>query len=670
MHNLFSRPHPSTRPLINAEDIDQILNTFDKAALLVDKNSHKIVSANPRLMELTAYTRDELVSMDLGQILKGNVDALVAMRTISREVALPRLELITRNRQGVYVVVRTQPLSEKTPWALITFDTVNLRKIKKASDTLITELLNHQLLALTLATQNTDPEEALEQVLEIGGKLLPQGSLAIYIGRGQKPSVRQIAARGVDSEIFPTEVSPPDLNHLIQPSIWQKGERAIITMLHQTARSAGFSYLASAPIEDSGNHPDQKAWLGMILAGGKSSPPVNTPQFLNILAGFAAAIIHNNVLLTNLRRQISNNAAQISTWDTVRENTKDGVITVSPDMNIQSLNPSAELILGYASAEIKGLPIDNVVIGTDRLMPALRRALSGTPTLGLGNIHLHRRDGSSFPADLEINPIVSDGATIGELIFIRDLSENEYIRLRSQQLEQRALLGEVTAVFAHEVRNPINNINLGLQLLERSVQEDDPNRERVQHMQDDCQRLTTLMDSVLTFSRTGNYVFVPLNMEQLIGQILKRWRPRFKCVNIQSHIQTPSNLPEILGDKRSLEQVFTNIISNAVSAMRETGGTFAVKFVEAKNPSGKPIVQINLSDTGPGIPEENHEKIFEPFFTTNPNGTGLGLSITKQIITAHRGNITLTSFPGGTTFQIQLPAAAGSDAAEPETNTL
>ncbi|MBL7163262.1 MAG: hypothetical protein ISS57_11695, partial [Anaerolineales bacterium] len=65
MYNLFSRPHPSTRPLINAEDIDQILNTFDKAALLVDKNSHKLVSANPRLMERTAYTRDEVVSMDL-----------------------------------------------------------------------------------------------------------------------------------------------------------------------------------------------------------------------------------------------------------------------------------------------------------------------------------------------------------------------------------------------------------------------------------------------------------------------------------------------------------------------------------------------------------------------------------------------------------------------------
>ena len=670
MHNLFSRPTPSTRPLINAEDIDQILNTFDKAAMLVDKNSHKIVSANPRLMELTAYTRDELVSMDLGQILKGDIDAALAIRITSRDATLPRLELITRSKQGVNVAVRTQPLSENSPWALITCDAVNLREMKKASNTLIAELLNHQLLALTLATQNTDPEEALEQVLEIGGKLLPQSSLAVYIGRGQKPGVRQIAGIGVDSEIFPKEISPPDLNHLIQPSIWQKGQRAIITMLHQSARSAGFSYLASAPIEDKGDPPNQKLWLGMVLAGGKSPPPANITQFLNILAGFAAAIVHNNILLTNLRRQISNNADQISTWDAVRESAHDGVMTVSPEMHIRSLNPAAELILGYASNEIKGHPIDNVLIGSDRLIPALQRALSGAPTPTLGSIQLHRRDGTSFPADLEVNPIINSGSIIGGLIFIRDLSENEQIRLRSQQLEQRALLGEVTAIFAHEVRNPINNINLGLQLLERSVQEDDPNRERVQHMQEDCQRLTTLMDSVLTFSRTGNYVFVPINIEQLIGQILKRWRPRFKRVNIQSHIQTSSNLPEILGDQRSLEQVFTNIINNAVSAMQETGGTFAVKLAEAKNPSGKSIVLLSLSDTGPGIPEENHEKIFEPFFTTNPNGTGLGLSITKQIITAHRGNISLTSFPGGTTFQIQLPSVSASNAAEPEINTL
>ncbi len=656
MQNLLSRLRPSTRPLINAEELDQILHMFDKAALLVDKSSQEIVSTNPKLMELTAYTRDELLSMEIGDLLSLDVKGLLAIRKTSEDGTFPRLELTTRHQQKVYVSVQTQPLSETNPWALITLESVTERILKKASDDLVADLLNHQLLALTSATQNSDPEEALEQVLEIGRKLLPESTLGLYVVRGQQPSMRRITTIGEHAEVFPAEIASADVNHLIQPSIWHKGERAITTLLHQSARSAGFSYLASAPIGERGMGPHQKAWLGLVIAGGVTPSPDNTLPLLNILAGFAAAIIHNNVLLTNLRRRLIGYKGQLSIWDAVQENTKDGVITISPDMLIQSLNPEAELILGYASAEIKGLPIDNVIIGTDRLMPALQRSLRGIPTPSLGNTQLHRRDGASFTADLEISPILSDGSIIGGLIFIRDLSENEQIRLRSQQLEQRALLGEVTAIFAHEVRNPINNINMGLQLLERALDEDHPEQTRIQSMLEDSRRLTNLMDSVLTFSRTGNYKFESIDIEQFIEQILKRWRPRFRRVNIQPHLKAPSDLPEILGDHRSLEQVFTNIISNAVNAMQDGGGTFAVKLSEADHPSGKPTVQIDLSDTGLGIPKENQEKIFEPFFTTKPDGTGLGLAISKQIITAHRGNITVSSFPGGTTFQIQLPA--------------
>ncbi|MBM3145085.1 MAG: PAS domain S-box protein [Chloroflexi bacterium] len=657
MLNPFSRSHPPTRPLISAADLSFILDTFDQAVLLIDKKSHKIVSANPKLMELTAYTRNELVGMDSSGILRGDLDSIRTMRSRPKEDTLPRLELITRHQQIVAVAVRVQPLSENHSWALIILEEVNLRKTRQASDSLIADLLNRQLLALASTTRESDPEEALGQVLEIGGKLLPESSLAIYVGRGQNPSLRQIKTSGGDVGIFPTEIAPPNLNRLLQPSIWRRGERAIVTMIHQSARAAGFSYLASAPIEESELHDEQKAWLGIILAGGKSPPPENALQLLNILAGFAGAIIHNNVLLTNLRKRLADSESRLSTGVAVQENIKDGMMIISPEMEIQALNPAAELILGYAGTEVIGLSVDNVIIGSDRLMPALRRALHGDPTPSLGHIHLHRRDGSSFPADLQINPILDDGSVAGELIFIQDLSENEQIRLRSQQLEQRALLGEVTAVFAHEVRNPINNINMALQLLERALDKDDPEQERIQNMKEDCQRLTTLMDSVLTFSRTGNYVFAPVNVKQLLQQILKRWGPRFKKVNIQTHLQASNDLPDVLGDSRGLEQVFTNIISNAVEAMQDTGGAFAVKLSTAKFPSGKPFVQVDLSDTGPGIPAENQEKIFEPFFTTNPHGTGLGLAISKQIITAHRGNITLTSFPGGTTFHIQLPAA-------------
>ena len=129
------------------------------------------------------------------------------------------------------------------------------------------------------------------------------------------------------------------------------------------------------------------------------------------------------------------------------------------------MNPAAEWMLGYADWEVKGQPVENILIGPERLLPALETACQGIPTHNMGSVSLHRRNGQSFPAHIQIIPVQREGETLAILIFFSDVSEHEEIRNRTQQLEQRAVLGEVTAVFAHEVRNPINNISTGLQLL-------------------------------------------------------------------------------------------------------------------------------------------------------------------------------------------------------------
>jgi signal transduction histidine kinase len=128
-------------------------------------------------------------------------------------------------------------------------------------------------------------------------------------------------------------------------------------------------------------------------------------------------------------------------------------------------------------------------------------------------------------------------------------------------------------------------------------------------------------------------------------------------VNVREEVQIAPDTPPVLGDQRALEQVLANLVSNAVQAMSETGGTLAVKAQPIHAEGEKSKVLLTISDTGPGIPEETLERIFEPFFTTNPQGTGLGLAITRRIITAHKGTIEVKSVPGGTVFQIYLPAA-------------
>ena len=131
-----------------------------------------------------------------------------------------------------------------------------------------------------------------------------------------------------------------------------------------------------------------------------------------------------------------------------------------------------------------------------------------------------------------------------------------------------------------------------------------------------------------------------------------------KRVNVQPLLNIEADTPPVKGDRRALEQVFTNLISNAVQAMHESGGMLAVKAVVSAPPGEKPRLQISITDSGPGISEENLAKIFQPFYTTNPEGTGLGLAITQQIIIAHKGTIDVDSFPGGgTVFHINLPVA-------------
>jgi len=243
------------------------------------------------------------------------------------------------------------------------------------------------------------------------------------------------------------------------------------------------------------------------------------------------------------------------------------------------------------------------------------------------------------------------------LLLISDLSEEEQIKEQTQQLEQRAFMGEVSILFAHEVRNPINNISTGLELIDLNTPEEDIERkELIKRLLSDCDRLESLMKSILSYSKPNEYTMVKVDLELLITRLLNQFKPRFNRYNIKTQLQVDADLPSIFGNYRALEQVFTNIVENAIQAMKAKGGQLAVKLQSTTRNGGREFVLVSIADTGPGIPEKEINHIFEPFYTTKKSGTGLGLAISKRIITAHKGNIDVKSFPGGTIFQVLIPA--------------
>jgi signal transduction histidine kinase len=144
-----------------------------------------------------------------------------------------------------------------------------------------------------------------------------------------------------------------------------------------------------------------------------------------------------------------------------------------------------------------------------------------------------------------------------------------------------------------------------------------------------------------------------------VKNLLDRWQHRLQQNNILCQFQVENNLPLVEGDLRAMEQIFTNLIANAVQAMRsdetEGSGTLAIKIQSLRNSGERPMVEVSVSDTGPGIPDEIRDRIFEPFFTTKPGGTGIGLAIVKRIVTAHKGSISVSSIPGATVFRVYFP---------------
>jgi len=282
-------------------------------------------------------------------------------------------------------------------------------------------------------------------------------------------------------------------------------------------------------------------------------------------------------------------------------------------------------------------------------------ALQGVPTLQQDDIRLYRRSGQPFLAHVGVIPAMAQGQLEGIVVLIRDLSEKEQIQVEAEQLKQRAILGEVAAIFAHEVRNPINNISTGLQVMAYNLPPDDPHQDTVARLQQDCERLDGLVKTILSFARPAEYAMETVDLGQLVNRVLERIKPRMVRANIQPFLQVEPSLPMINGNPLALEQVFINLINNAIEAMKDKGGTVALKLHTGLGDRGKSMVEADVADTGPGIPIEIQERIFQPFFTTKPEGNGLGLVITRRILNSHKGAISLTSYPGTTVFHVQFP---------------
>lgn len=609
-------------------------------ALLVDNFKEKIVLANSPFLQMTAFSLNELTGQALNTLVSGlPAHALAADEMLS-------LMLNRRTRPPLPVNVQVRALDVQGQWFSLIFEAQDSQN--KGLLARIEEIIN-ALAELNHFREGESLRQTLERSLDQICKVLDISAAGIYRVDPGDASM-WLAALSGEKAILPDILPTSDLMRLSQTYIWRPGRR-VQTELHRNARMVNLTFMASTPIS-------QNSLL--VMADKQHEPSEHLLVGLEVIGKQFSVLLDHLAQVMELRRQTLENRRAMSIWRSVQENSQEGVLLLTPDLTVNEMNPAAEWMLGYTDGEVRGQPVENVLISPDRLAPALETACEGIPTHNMGSISLHRRNGQPFPVRMQVVPVQREGETLAIIIFFSDVSEHNAITARTMQLEQRAVLGEVTAVFAHEVRNPINNISTGLQLLSDKLMQDDANQENITRMLHECNRIDHLMESVLNFSRQVEHKFEPVDLEILLRRLLDRWRPRMSKVNVQPYFQIEPGTSKVRGDPRSLEQVFTNLISNAVEAMSASnGGTLAVRVGPLTVPHEQPQVQITVSDSGPGIPENLVGRIFEPFLTTKTQGTGLGLAITKRIVTAHHGFIDVNSFPGGTVFQVKLIAYQG-----------
>ncbi len=253
--------------------------------------------------------------------------------------------------------------------------------------------------------------------------------------------------------------------------------------------------------------------------------------------------------------------------------------------------------------------------------------------------------------------------------FNRMIHELEVHQDQLVQSRKIAAVGTLTSGIAHELNNPINNIVLTAEALKEDFQELPPEEALglIQDIMVQAERASEIVKGLLDFSRSEHPEFEPLAINTVIQDTLKLVRNQLALSGIHVEQELPVELPVILGDRKSLQQVFLNLFINAIQAMLD-GGTLYLRAYPSEDARW---LKIEVRDTGVGIDPNHLPRIFDPFYTTKQvgRGTGLGLSVTYGIVEKHGGRIEVQSQTGqGATFTVILPVhqpAGQADARKP-----
>jgi PAS domain S-box-containing protein len=336
---------------------------------------------------------------------------------------------------------------------------------------------------------------------------------------------------------------------------------------------------------------------------------------------------------------------------------RNGVLAIDRDTRIVLINAEA--------CRIFGLPDDEGAVG----LP-VATALSAHPEVArlLGSVfelhHLPNRaevrlKGSSTVIGYTLGFVRNDqGGVIGATMFFKDLTRVEQLEERERLRDRLAAVGEMAAMIAHEVKNPLAGIEVMAGLLRRKVADTPDAQAVLTDIIREAEMANRIVQEVLDFVRPVRLHVERTDVGGAIAGAIQLADTKARRGETSVDVVIPSDLPRIHADEHQLTQVFTNLLINAYEAL---GGTGFVRVRASRTTlrgadRERDAVRIDISDNGPGVDADVEGKMFAPFFTTKPQGSGLGLAIVRKIVDAHDGKLDLETVRGhGTTIRVTLP---------------
>ncbi|MBD3161066.1 MAG: PAS domain-containing protein [Candidatus Eisenbacteria bacterium] len=334
-----------------------------------------------------------------------------------------------------------------------------------------------------------------------------------------------------------------------------------------------------------------------------------------------------------------------------------GIVAVDTAGKILFLNRRAQELFGLDPEEVRQRPVTEILQvraparGTSLWPPEIGESMTREMVLSSGDREL--------TVEARWLPVVREENDLGGILAFEDITEAVGELEFQRRLDRFASIGNLSAVIAHEIRNPLTGVRTTIQFVGSKMEGE--LRTDLEDVIKELDRIEQFTTDLLQFARPKTLEKRPGDVNEVMEKVLDTLSAHFEHSEVQLKRDSQTELPRIPMDFDAMHQVLLNIIRNALEAMPD-GGTLKVT-TSSRRYRSRTAVEIAVSDTGSGIEEEMLDRIFDPFFTTKPSGTGLGLSISLQLVQEHGGRINVRNrSQGGVTFRLSFPVPIGEDA--------